>query len=310
MQTEEFYTFSYKSRYSTPTPEIEYCLSSEHDRYQEEENLHHALLTGNTTGLEFPIVFRQQKSYWCGEKLGDKLKDVLGTYDSKLFLISDRLKALLEARGFTGWKTYPIVIWNKNKERVSGYHGFSVTGRCGEIDWSKAQIVERDYNFYKCHRGIPIDSDIWDGSDFFTGVSGSYMWDGSDSFTLVSSITVTKRVKQALEDQKISNTEFIKLNYYLRDIRHEVPKRFHPGLLLEKINQIADPTQRQHACRLVKRLYQQSVRDGIEEKKTQCIIKIAKKMLTMEEPLEKIQQYTGLRNVAHQKARRRTYLIG
>ena len=44
---------------------------------------------------------------------------------------------------FSGWKTYPITLLDKANNEIKGYNGFSVTGSCGPIDYSKSKIVEK-----------------------------------------------------------------------------------------------------------------------------------------------------------------------
>src|SRR5262245_11871693 len=80
------------------------------------------LIKGYYEGINFPYVFKQD--------YGKKFTDILDTGCAGLFLISENLKKILENNRFTGWKTYPIKLYDKKNNEVSGYHGFSVIGSC------------------------------------------------------------------------------------------------------------------------------------------------------------------------------------
>ncbi len=72
-----------------------------------------------------PLVFE-----WS---LGGVPRDVVGTECPPVFLVSDRTVQTLRNKSITGWRTYPVTVRGKGGDEVRGYHGFSVTGRCGPI---------------------------------------------------------------------------------------------------------------------------------------------------------------------------------
>ena len=43
------------------------------------------------------------------------MRDVLDMRSVGFFVISDRMKDVLEENGFTGWKTYPIQLYDKKR---------------------------------------------------------------------------------------------------------------------------------------------------------------------------------------------------
>jgi hypothetical protein len=47
----------------------------------------------------------------------------------------------LEENQFTGWKIYPIKLFDKKENEVEGYHGLSVTGICGPQSYN--EIIEK-----------------------------------------------------------------------------------------------------------------------------------------------------------------------
>src|SRR4051812_35237191 len=74
------------------------------------------LIFGDYSDFCFPIIFKQ--------KSGKKYADILHTGYARLYLISDRMKTTLEANHLTGWKSYPIILYDKHDNVITGYHGF------------------------------------------------------------------------------------------------------------------------------------------------------------------------------------------
>jgi hypothetical protein len=114
-----------------------------------------SLTRGNYQHISFPVIFKHS----MGKK---KLTDLVDTGHPSFFLISDRFKKLLEDNQITGWKTYPIVLLEKNGQEISGYHGFSVIGSCFPEDYSQSKVIEYRYvekgplvKHYKGYRVVP-----------------------------------------------------------------------------------------------------------------------------------------------------------
>lgn len=116
-----------------------------------------------------------------------------------LELVSDRVVQTLRAGAFTGWSTYPVRVFGKDKREIPGYHGWSVTGRCGPIDRSLSQKIWADPTVpggeasYKW-KGLLFDPRTWDGSDIFCPKGTTFTF-------------VTERVRDALERAKLTNIE-------------------------------------------------------------------------------------------------------
>lgn len=153
------------------------------------------LIAGEYNKIIFPVVFKQIS--------GNRLEDILDTGWAGLFVISDKVKCCLEANNFTGWKIFEITLLDKKGVEITGYYGFSTTGRSGKIDYRKAEVIERRListgpliSFFK---GLPVDLESWDGTDFF-------LPDGN-KVTIVSS-----KVADALKDAKITNCELKNLS--------------------------------------------------------------------------------------------------
>ena len=106
------------------------------------------------------------------------------------------MKNVLEQNNLTGWRTFPIQVIDKKGNEINGYHGLSITGRCGPIDYTKCEIIEKQRvpkgpltNYY---RGRYIGLDDWDGSDFFLP---------KDSFGVI----ITKKAANVIKKNKLTN---------------------------------------------------------------------------------------------------------
>lgn len=121
------------------------------------------LLTCDFEWVKPPLLFRHERQH--------KAFDVLVSGAPYFFLISTRLKTVLEENKLTGWKTIQIKLFDKNDDEITGYYGFCISGRCGPVDFSKCTVVKRKYvesgPIVKDYIGLPIGLDQWDGSDFF-----------------------------------------------------------------------------------------------------------------------------------------------
>jgi hypothetical protein len=159
------------------------------------------LTLGEYAGIDFPIIFMQ--SY------GHKLTDILDTGYVSFYLISDRMKTILEENGLTGWKCFPVRIFDKKRNEVLGYHGFSITGRCGPIDREMATIIEKQrapgWPMSKFYKGLYVGLDNWDNTDFFIPEKSAWL-------------IITKRAADALKKNKITNLRMENL----ADIESEV----------------------------------------------------------------------------------------
>lgn len=119
------------------------------------------LITGDYKNIDFPVIFKQTH--------GNKMRDILDTERPNIYLISDRLKVVLEQNGLTGWKSFPIKLYDKKGNEIFGYHGFSITGRSGPTSYDNCEIIEKRYvpngPVCKFYKGVYING--WNGDDFF-----------------------------------------------------------------------------------------------------------------------------------------------
>jgi len=121
------------------------------------------LLRGESD-IDVPIKF--------GYLTGKNIYDLVGTGYSPLYLLSDNITNLLRDHKIIGWKTYPTMLYDRKGKEVKGYSIFSITGRCGPVDWSKSEKFVKDPfvpggRAANMLRGLYPNMDIWDGSDVF-----------------------------------------------------------------------------------------------------------------------------------------------
>lgn len=149
------------------------------------------LITGEYGSFPFPAIFRQSD--------GKVLRDMLDTGFAHLFLISEKMKSLLETSHFTGWKTFPARVFDKRGNEIEGYHGFSITGRGGHVGYKTDEIIEKPYfeggPIEKFYKGVTFDADNWDGSDIFLP---------KDTW----GISVTRKVAEKIKEHKLTNVIF------------------------------------------------------------------------------------------------------
>lgn len=157
------------------------------------------LIQGNYEGFEFPVVFQQNR--------GKKITDILDTGFPGFYLLSNTLISILKDNGFTGWKTYPVRIYDKEGNDVRGFQGLSVTGSCGHTYYKESSIFEKKYvsngPVYKFYKGEFVNE--WDGSDFFLPEN------------TIDTI-VTKKVADELKKNKITNLCLDNLEDIERDV--------------------------------------------------------------------------------------------
>ncbi len=156
------------------------------------------LIKGEYKDFDLPLRFDQNE----GDR-GKNFRDVLDTRYPPAYLISDRMKNLLEENLITGWRTYSIELFDQKKNQIFGYNGFSITGRAGVMDLTNQPIIEKP--FYeggpmgKFYNGGYFDINTWDGSDFFI-LENSY-W-----------VIVTKRAVDLMKKNKVTALEYQRLS--------------------------------------------------------------------------------------------------
>ena len=161
------------------------------------------LIEGNYAGINFPVTFKQE--------YGKKWADILDTGWPSLYLISDRVKRILEENKLTRRQTFSIKLYDKKDNEILGYHGFSVTGKSAQKDYSKSVIIEKQYAqnapICKFYKGFHIDLESWDKMDFFIPETTIH-------------IIITKKTAEILKKNKITNLCIESIDEYETDVRY------------------------------------------------------------------------------------------
>jgi hypothetical protein len=197
MEMKDFFEFDSKLVSSTVQAHSVGLKDDLHDRWK--------LVKGDYRNIDFPITFKQDS--------GNKLCDILDTGWASLYLISERMKKILEENNLTGWQVFPINLYDKKGHEITGYHGFSVTGHSGPTSYEKSEIIEKrsvpEGPICKYYKGVFIDN--WDGTDFFTP-EGTYQ------------IYITKKAADVLKKNKITNmylTNLTECEINVRDVKRD-----------------------------------------------------------------------------------------
>ena len=164
------------------------------------------IVKGDYTGVELPIIFNQSS--------GRKWTDVLNPNSVSMYIVSKRFIELLEKNDITGWKSYPIIILDKEGKEVGGYVGFSIIGRSGAVDYTKSEVYEKQLvpngTKSKYYKELHVGLDNWDGSDFFVPEGTLH-------------IIITEKVMQIIKKHKITNVILQSLADY-EVAEHALPK--------------------------------------------------------------------------------------
>jgi hypothetical protein len=132
--------------------------------------------------------------------LGEQPLDLVVGTDIATMLVSTAVVEALRSAGCTGWGTYPVEFRDGHRQRIDGYHGFSVHGRCGPLnpsdrrEWQPPRVPGGPR--YEAWVGLSFPSESWDGSDVFM----------ANDETLF--VFATERVRDAIRSAKLRNFEF------------------------------------------------------------------------------------------------------
>jgi hypothetical protein len=117
-------------------------------------------------------------------------------------LVSRRVLELLRQYSFSGWSTYDARLLGRDGEKIEGYWGLSIAGRCGAIDDDRCVAYLEDFpgGPDMVYRGMYFEPATWDGTDIFMPEGEHYWW-----------IFVTEGVKLALQEAKVRNVSLTPL---------------------------------------------------------------------------------------------------
>jgi len=159
----------------------------------------HRLLRGELQPLRAVQVTRA---------MGGKLTDLIWTTWAGVFLISGRVRELMQHNKVSGWTTYAVQVFDADGTEIEGYHGFAVTGRCGPFDPDRSELVTKPPPTPQgrpalFRRGLVFDLDTWDGSDVFCPSIEGY-----------KHVICVDRVRKLLAREKVTNVRWERLSEY------------------------------------------------------------------------------------------------
>ena len=129
--------------------------------------------------------------------MGGQATDFLWSGLPPILCISQKVVDLFTEVGFTGWKRYPVEVFDRKGELLPGYCGFAVTGKAGNHELERSQVIYRRMDEFsdqqrKYYRGFFFDESEWDDSDIFTIKDTSF-------------IIVKRGVRDVLKHNRITN---------------------------------------------------------------------------------------------------------
>lgn len=129
-----------------------------------------------------------------GINTGSKIFDFLNSGFPGVFVVSQKVTDLLRQSYVTGWDIVPVHI---QSIETLNYFLFTVTGRCGPIDYSRSEVfMKQPYTPtgkpVEAKRGLFFDLNSWDGSDIFTPENSRFTF-------------ITEKVKDILFKSKATN---------------------------------------------------------------------------------------------------------
>lgn len=148
---------------------------------------------------KYPIIFMQYNDSCFGNY---KWEDFLNADVFMPYVVSDKMINLLCDNNITGWKTFPIEVYDMKENYIGGYNGLSIIGRCNCLDLRQLIKTGREsISFGPEYKGYPLDIETWDGNDIFA------LKNSLDIF-------VTQRLKKCMQKAKISNVLFTDISEY------------------------------------------------------------------------------------------------
>lgn len=135
--------------------------------------------------------------------MGGQPMDFLWAGMVSIVCISERVMEMLTTNHITGWSTYPVEVYDRKGNFLLDYHGFAITGRVGDRDRSRSEVIEvpvypGSKKSRKVYKGFFFDESSWDGSDFCT-IPGTYYR------------IVTQAVHDVFKRNKVNNVRLMRL---------------------------------------------------------------------------------------------------
>ena len=137
---------------------------------------------------------------------GRKPSDVVWTTSAFPIIIHRRFVDLLRQNGVAGWRSYEVVVTDRDGEPYKDYEGLIVIGRCDAVDLSRSVVVLSEYprGWFPHFLGRYFDEKSWDGSDLF-------MERPDFKGKVTAHIFVTEKVRRLIDAARINNVRLERL---------------------------------------------------------------------------------------------------
>ena len=100
---------------------------------------------------------------------GAEPTDFIWTTSAIPLIMHERILDIFRGNQFTGWQSFDVEVHDKLGNPVKGYHGLTVTGRCGPQDYGASRIVLKEYPGGWCplFAGSYYSRGPWNGEAIF-----------------------------------------------------------------------------------------------------------------------------------------------
>ena len=128
---------------------------------------------------------------------GREPQDFVWTDAAIIRLVSQRVIDLLRQNQIAGWSTYPVQLYDRSKNLIEGFAGFSVIGRSGKIDPSLSTPFQKQFpgGIFPHFKGCLFEPASWDGSDVFSPEGTAHIF-------------TTRKVLELFEGSKVKNVRY------------------------------------------------------------------------------------------------------
>jgi hypothetical protein len=101
---------------------------------------------------------------------GREAGDFIWTDAAVVRLVSQRVLSLFRDAKVTGWSTFPVEVYDRERRTIGGFSGFSVVGHCGMIDPALSSPIQKQMpgGVFPYFVGYLFDPATWDGSHIFS----------------------------------------------------------------------------------------------------------------------------------------------
>ena len=134
---------------------------------------------------------------------GKHPQDVVWTSLIGVIAMHEKVFKLMENNDISGWKKYPVNVYDRYGKLYDDFAGISVTGKSGPLDWSgsqRVQVLTKSKGSSPLYDliGATIEHEYWDGSDIFMPEGTTYL-------------LATERLVEILKNINVRNIDYVRI---------------------------------------------------------------------------------------------------